>query len=144
MAKYRICLIEGDGIGKEVVPQGLRALRAALGERVPSYDGPHFSFSGMVVEPHTTRNDVPLWIGGYTPRSLRRALELGTGWVPFGLPHDNLRTMLDGVDLPDGFEVNEPGGSWQLGTGAIVLTVWLVVGLFLAQRLFRWTRRDAG
>ena len=48
------------------------------------------------------------------------------------------------VFLPDGFQVNEPGGSWQLGTGAIVLTVWLIVGLFLAQRVFRWTRRDAG
>lgn len=48
------------------------------------------------------------------------------------------------VFLPDGFEVNEPGGSWQLGLGAIVLSVWLVVGLIVAQRVFRWTRRDAG
>ena len=48
------------------------------------------------------------------------------------------------VFLPDGFEVNEPGGSWQLGICAIVLTVWLIVGLFVAQRVFRWTRRDAG
>ena len=48
------------------------------------------------------------------------------------------------VFLPDGFQVNEPGGSWQLGTGAVVLAVWLVVGLVIAQRVFRWTRRDAG
>ncbi|MFG1626655.1 ABC transporter permease [Kribbella sp. NPDC049227] len=48
------------------------------------------------------------------------------------------------VFLPDGYEANEPGGSWQLGTGAIVLAVWLVVGLLVAQRVFRWTRRDAG
>jgi ABC-2 type transport system permease protein len=48
------------------------------------------------------------------------------------------------VFLPDGFEASEPGGSWQLGTGAIVLTLWLVVGLIVAQRVFRWTRRDAG
>ncbi|WBQ03098.1 ABC transporter permease [Kribbella sp. CA-293567] len=48
------------------------------------------------------------------------------------------------VFLPAGFEVNEPAGSWQLGTGAIVLTVWLVVGLIVAQRVFRWTRQDAG
>jgi hypothetical protein len=25
-----------------------------------------------------------------------------------------------------------------------VLTAWLLVGLLLAQRFFRWTRRDAG
>ncbi len=48
------------------------------------------------------------------------------------------------VFLPDGFEASEPGGSWQLGTGAIVLSIWLVVGLVVAQRAFRWTRRDAG
>lgn len=48
------------------------------------------------------------------------------------------------VFLPDGFEVNEPGGSWQLGLGAVVLSVWLIVGLIIAQRVFRWTRRDAG
>jgi ABC-2 type transport system permease protein len=48
------------------------------------------------------------------------------------------------VFLPDGFEVNEPSGSWQLGLGAIVLTIWLIVGLLVAQRVFRWTRRDAG
>ncbi|MFK4086326.1 ABC transporter permease [Kribbella sp. NPDC020789] len=48
------------------------------------------------------------------------------------------------VFLPDSFVVTEPDGSWQLGTGAIVLSVWLVVGLVVAQRVFRWTRRDAG
>jgi ABC-2 type transport system permease protein len=48
------------------------------------------------------------------------------------------------VFLPDGFEATEPGGSWQLGLGAIVLSVWLVIGLLIAQRVFRWTRRDAG
>ncbi len=48
------------------------------------------------------------------------------------------------VFLPDSFESAEPGGSWQLGTGAIVLSLWLVVGLVIAQRVFRWTRRDAG
>lgn len=48
------------------------------------------------------------------------------------------------VFLPDSFEATEPGGSWQLGTGAIVLSLWLVAGLIIAQRVFRWTRRDAG
>jgi ABC-2 type transport system permease protein len=48
------------------------------------------------------------------------------------------------VFLPDGFEHNEVSGSWQLGTGAIVLAAWLVVGLLLCQRFFRWTRSDAG
>lgn len=88
-----------------VADDALAALRAAMGQRLPSYDGEHYAFSGLVVEPHAVQQQVPFWIGGYTPRSLRRALELGTGWVPFGLPHDRLREMLEEVDLPDGFEV---------------------------------------
>ncbi len=47
------------------------------------------------------------------------------------------------VFLPDGFEANEPGGSWQLGLGALALSAWLVIGLLVAHRVFRWTRRDA-
>src|SRR5437763_1374855 len=33
--------------------------------------------------------------GGRTPRSLRRARELGDGWCPFGLTIDGLEPMLD-------------------------------------------------
>ncbi len=42
------------------------------------------------------------------------------------------------VFLPAQLVQAEPGGSWQLGTGAAVLTVWLVVGLVVATRTFRW------
>lgn len=88
-----------------VADDALGALRASLGRRLPSYDGDHFRFSGLVVEPHASQERVPFWIGGHTPRSLRRAREHGDGWVPFGLPHDRLRAMLDEAPLPDGFEV---------------------------------------
>lgn len=83
----------------------LRALRASLGQRVPEYHGSHYDFAGMVVEPHAVQQRVPLWIGGQGQRSLRRAIELGHGWVPFGLGLDQLRSMLDEAAPPAGFEV---------------------------------------
>ncbi len=46
------------------------------------------------------------------------------------------------VFLPAGFEVAEPGGSWDLALTAGVLGVWLVVGLILCQLTFRWIRKD--
>ncbi|MEV6417689.1 ABC transporter permease [Kribbella sp. NPDC051718] len=55
-----------------------------------------------------------------------------------------LASGMRSVFLPDDFVQTEPGQSWHLGIGAIVLAVWLVVGLIVAQRVFRWTRRDAG
>jgi ABC-2 type transport system permease protein len=42
------------------------------------------------------------------------------------------------VFLPGWFVQQEPSGSFQLGLGALVLTLWLVVGLVVATRSFRW------
>ncbi|TDC97264.1 TIGR03619 family F420-dependent LLM class oxidoreductase [Actinomadura sp. 7K507] len=82
----------------------LAALRASLSRREPEYHGPHYDFSGLVVEPHAVQRHVPLWIGGRTARSLRRALT-ADGWVPFGLPLGTIGEMLAAADLPAGFDV---------------------------------------
>ena len=93
---------EGRGA---IADDALAALRASLGRSRPEYDGPHFRFSDFVVEPHAVQERVPLVIGGRTARSLRRAVELGDGWVPFGLPLEQLAAMLAARELPEGFEV---------------------------------------
>ncbi|MGQ0430870.1 MAG: LLM class F420-dependent oxidoreductase [Microthrixaceae bacterium] len=72
----------------------LRALRAAMSKSLPVYDGPYFRFEGMVIDPCAVQAHVPFWIGGRTPRSLRRAVELGDGWCPFGLTPDAAGAML--------------------------------------------------
>jgi tartrate dehydrogenase/decarboxylase/D-malate dehydrogenase len=45
MAKHRIAVIPGDGIGKEVVPEGLRVLDAAASKCGFSFDYHHFDWS---------------------------------------------------------------------------------------------------
>ena len=102
---------EFDLLGAEFEGRGaraddaLRALRAALGVEVPSYAGSHYSFDGLVVSPHAQQATVPLWIGGKTRRSLRRAIELGDGWVPFGLGHEELAVMLAAADVPSSMDI---------------------------------------
>lgn len=88
-----------------VADDAMRALRAAFGAESPAYDGTYFSFHDMILRPHPVQDHVPLWVGGSTPRSLRRALELGDGWMPFGLAPEALATMLGATDRPPGFEV---------------------------------------
>lgn len=83
----------------------LAALRAAWGRSTPSYHGSHYDFDNVVVEPHALREDVPIWVGGRSRRSLRRGVEHGTGWVPFGLSLDDIVTLLASVELPADFEV---------------------------------------
>ena len=75
----------------------LRALRAALSTTEPVYEGEYVRFSDMVVDPCAVQERVPLWIGGNTQRSLRRAVELADGWCPFWIKPEQARTWLDKV-----------------------------------------------
>jgi len=72
----------------------LRALRASMSQSRPEYAGEYFAFRDILVEPHAMRARVPFWIGGRTARSLRRAVELGDAWAPFGLRTQELGDLL--------------------------------------------------
>jgi probable F420-dependent oxidoreductase len=72
----------------------LRALRSSLSERRPEYAGPYYRYADVVMDPCARQDPVPLWIGGRTARSLRRAVELGDGWAPFGIRAVDITTML--------------------------------------------------
>jgi probable F420-dependent oxidoreductase len=72
----------------------LAALRVSLSVMRPEYHGPYYSFSDVVVDPCARQEKVPLWIGGRTARSLRRAVELGDGWAPFGLSAKDMGAMI--------------------------------------------------
>ena len=91
---------EFDLLGAQFVGRGesgddaLRAIRASYGQSEPSYSGSHYNFSGFVIDPVALRTDVPIWIGGRTGISLRRAVALGDGWAPFGLSLEKLNEML--------------------------------------------------
>jgi probable F420-dependent oxidoreductase len=75
--------------------EALRALRTSFGRREPEFHGRYFDYSGMIVDPCGLQQTIPLWVGGRTPRSLRRAVELADGWAPFGLRRAELGAMLD-------------------------------------------------
>jgi len=72
----------------------LRALRAAFGEPTPRYAGTHYRFDDFVVDPCGVQRDVPLWVGGRTGRSLRRAVALADGWAPFALRPDDVARLV--------------------------------------------------
>ena len=48
-------------------------------ERV-SHHGRFFTFPEIGVAPKPPRGTIPIWIGGHTPRAMRRVAELGEGW----------------------------------------------------------------
>ncbi len=83
----------------------LKALRASLSKPEPEYHGTWYSFDGMVVDPCAVQERVPIWIGGRTLRSLRRAVALGDGWCPFNVSLGQVQEWLQRVELPQDFEV---------------------------------------
>jgi probable F420-dependent oxidoreductase len=89
----------------------LRALRASLSVPEPAYHGEFYSFSGMVVDPCAVQDQVPIWIGGRTLRSLRRAITLADGWAPFNVSLAEVRDWLGRFEIRPGFEVVLPPSS---------------------------------
>lgn len=83
----------------------LRALRAALPTNQPAYDGQYYSFAGLTVDPCAVQPHMPIWVGGRTKRSLRRALSLADGWCPFNVSVATAAEWLRDRDVPQGFEV---------------------------------------
>jgi probable F420-dependent oxidoreductase len=85
----------------------LRALKASFGRAVPEYEGDYFQFSGMCVDPCGVQADIPLWVGGRTKRSLRRALALGDVWSPFSLSIEQISDWLGEARSTDAWHERE-------------------------------------
>jgi probable F420-dependent oxidoreductase len=104
-----------DGRG-ERADDAIRAIRASWGQRVPAYHGPHYDFEDFIVEPSGLPREVEFWVGGRTQRSLRRALELGHAWMPFGFKLDELSELLVSARARAGLEryAEEHGRSLKL------------------------------
>lgn len=74
--------------------ESIEALRAALGRRVPEFDGRYYRFADLVVDPCAVQERMPIWVGGVSDAALRRAARLGDGWIPAAVPAAALRERL--------------------------------------------------
>lgn len=77
---------EFDFLGVEFEGRGRRAdesihLMRALWRGDTDFDGEYWSFRNATSEPHPA-SEPEIWIGGSSPRAVRRALELGDAWHP--------------------------------------------------------------
>lgn len=58
-----------------------------------------------------------------------------------------LKWMCQGIRsvfLPDSFQSQEPAGSWEHGKIALVLLAWIIGGLVVSMRTFRWHGKNEG
>lgn len=107
---------EFDLLGAQFADRGARAeeslaaLRESLSNPRPAFRGRFFDYDSVAVQPCAVQPHLPIWVGGRTMRSLRRAVRLADGWMPFGRSAAELADLLARVDLPAGFEVVLPTG----------------------------------
>ena len=124
----------------------IKALRASLSQREPEYHGEYYDFEGLVVDPCAVQEHVPIWVGGRTLRSLRRAATLTDGWCPFAVPPGQAAEWLAKVDVPPGFEVvlppterldplNEPAKTQEVLAQTVALGATIVISGFASESL---------
>ena len=92
---------EFDLLGAAFDDRGARADDTCYGRFALRFPNRSLSTPGRTTNSPTSswtparrQSVVPLWIGGRTARSLRRAVELGDGWVPFGLGTADMGAMI--------------------------------------------------
>lgn len=59
-------------------------MRRLWTEEIVDHRGKHWSFEGVSMEPKPRQRPLPLSFGGGAPAALRRAVELGDGWIGAG------------------------------------------------------------
>lgn len=60
--------------------EAIRIMRACWAGERAEFRGEFFSFPPFAAVPRPAQSTIPIWIGGHTPRALRRVAELGDGW----------------------------------------------------------------
>jgi probable F420-dependent oxidoreductase len=71
----------------ELFDEGLTAMKRAWAEDGMRMEGRHFTVAGHTMLPRPVQQPhPPIWVGGNSRRAIRRAVELGDGWMPMPNP----------------------------------------------------------
>lgn len=111
--------------------EALDALRDAFANERTSHAGARWSYRDMGVGPRPVQARIPIWIGGSTPRALRRVAARGDGWIPQGTPRAQMKAQIESMErmraqlrpearieygfMAERIHVGEP--RWDLGPG---------------------------
>ena len=68
--------------------ESLEVLRATWSARSVKFKGRHFEAVGNTADPAPAQAEIPIWIGGNSKLSRRRAAEKAQGWMPMPNPRE--------------------------------------------------------
>lgn len=81
----------------EMVEESVRAMRHLWENEVASWKGKYYEYSEVELFPKPRQNPVPVYFGGNSPEGLRRAGELGDGWLPAILTPAEIKASIEKI-----------------------------------------------
>lgn len=78
-----------------VTDEYIQAWKTLWTQDRPAMAGKYANFDNVVFEPKPVSKPIPIWVGGESPRSLRRVAEHGDAWYPAS---NNAQVMLNTPD----------------------------------------------
>ncbi|MDL1899525.1 TIGR03619 family F420-dependent LLM class oxidoreductase [Anaerolineae bacterium CFX9] len=75
----------------ELLEDAVKALRMLFAERRASYESKYFRFEDVEMYPKPLQDPLPVYFGGNNIEATRRAAAYGQGWLPAGMPVDQMR-----------------------------------------------------
>ena len=133
------------------VEAALPAVRAALDDEYPALAGGAWGLDGSAaLSPRPVQASLPIWVGGSSPVAVRRAAQLGDGWLPQGIrPRDlpgvveRIRRLRAEAGRPERFDFGANVGcyvgtpTWDVGR------TYVGEPAALAEAFRPWTRAGA-
>lgn len=74
----------------DLVEESIQALKLLFTERVASWQGTYYHFEDVEMYPKPLQTPLPFYVGGNNPNAFRRAALYADGWLPAGMPVDQL------------------------------------------------------
>lgn len=75
----------------EMVEEGIQAIKTLFEQRVSSWNGKYYHFEDVEMYPKPLQKPLPLYVGGNDPNAARRAAMYANGWLPAGMPAEQMK-----------------------------------------------------
>ena len=76
----------------------IEVLKKLWTEKLVTYKVKFHDYEEVTIVPSPKQNTIPIWLGGSADAVLKRAAELGDGWMPILPPDDTANIALDKLD----------------------------------------------
>jgi alkanesulfonate monooxygenase SsuD/methylene tetrahydromethanopterin reductase-like flavin-dependent oxidoreductase (luciferase family) len=79
----------------DMVEEGVAALHVLFSGTEKSFEGKYYKFRNVQFSPRPLQSRLPIYFGGNSPMHIRRIAKAADGWIPAGMPAEQLRVLVD-------------------------------------------------